>query len=88
MATSGTPDRHIQAAKRRLCHLSGLSGRVDEAERRILEAANDRLGTVQAELEQLRPRVNLDPAAAEQYQAHTLEVGQLRQVIARAENLV
>lgn len=84
MAKSG-PSEHIEAAKRRLIHLSGLTGKVDGAERRILEAAEHRLAAVSADLASLRPRVNTDPAAAGRYQDLVLERGQLAQVIASAK---
>ena len=82
---STTPSQHIEAAKRRLVHLSGLAGTTADAERRILAAARARLDAVSADLELLRPRVHIDPAAADQYQERTLEKGQLAHVIASAQ---
>lgn len=75
---------HRAAAAKRLAHLGGLAARTDAAERRILDAAEDRLRIVRAELDQLRPRALADDAAAERYQALTLESGQLDTVIANA----
>lgn len=85
MATKRTtPDQHLDAAKRRLVHLHGLAAKTAETERRILSAAEHRLEAVRADLEKLRPRVNLDSAAADQYQSLTLERGKLELVIGRA----
>lgn len=85
MATSGVSDQHIEAAKRRLVHLSGLSGRVARAELAIENAAARQLRTVLADLDSLRPRVNLDDAAADRYQVLTTERGRLEQVIANCQ---
>lgn len=77
-------DQHIEGAKRRLVHLAGLAERTDDAERRILSSAIDRREAVRGDIEKLRPRVDLDPEAAERYQLLTLESGQLDTVIAQS----
>lgn len=77
-------DQRLAACRTRLAHLGGIAARTEETERRILAAAEERRETVSRDLATLRPRVLLDPAAAEQYQALTLESGQLSQVVARA----
>lgn len=88
MTSPTSPDRHIDAAKQRLAHLGGLSERTEAAERKILDAAEDRLTTIDADLAKLRPRVNLDDAAGDQYQALTLERGQCVLVIERAKQVL
>lgn len=77
-------DQHIEGAKRRLTHLSGIGERTDAAERQILSSAIDRQGIVQGDLGKLRSRVDLDPEAAERYQDLTFENGQLDTVIAQS----
>ncbi|WP_431860155.1 hypothetical protein [Azospirillum sp.] len=80
--------QHIEAAKRRLVHLAGLAEKTAETERRILAAAEERLAAVCADLDKLRPRALTDQDAGEQYQALTLERGQLETVIARAREVL
>ena len=87
MASPPSSD-HINAAKRRLAHLSGLSARTADAERRILTSAEHRHTVVLADMDRLRPRVNTDPSAATAYQAAVLEAGQLAQVIASAQKVL
>ncbi|MDU7523501.1 MAG: hypothetical protein E7K72_19305 [Roseomonas mucosa] len=87
MEKARSPDRHIAAARQRLSHLQGIAGRTAAAERRILDLAEKRHAEVLADLARLRPRVNLDPDAAEQYQRLTMERGQLDMVTARARQL-
>ncbi|HEY0206510.1 MAG TPA: hypothetical protein VGC15_20450 [Acetobacteraceae bacterium] len=79
---------HLDAAKRRLVHLSGLSARTADAERRILTAAQDRHAAVLADMDRLRPRVNTDPKAADAYQDLVLEAGQLARVISQANKVL
>lgn len=88
MTSQTSPDRHIDAAKQRLAHLAGLSERTEAAERKILESAEDRLTAIDADLGKLRPRVNLDDAAGDQYQELTLERGQCVLVIERAKQVL
>ncbi|MBI1207439.1 MAG: hypothetical protein GC191_09160 [Azospirillum sp.] len=77
-------EKHLAAAKSRLLSLAGIAAKTEATERNILAAAEARLKLVQADLDRLAPRVNLDPAAADQYVAATTEIGHLRMVIARA----
>ena len=79
-----TAEQHIDAAKRRLAHLGGLSARTAETERRILAAASERLSAVEADIATLRPRALIDHAAGDRYQALALERGQIETVIGRA----
>ncbi len=79
-------DKHVAGAKARLAHLAGLAEKTDATEHKILAAAMERLELVDCDLSKLRPRVNLDDAAAERYQELTLERGQLALVIAKARS--
>ncbi|MBU8545791.1 MULTISPECIES: hypothetical protein [Roseomonadaceae] len=76
--------QQIEAARVRLAHLHVLDLQTEQAERRILAAAQERLKVVEAEISRLRPRVDLDDAG-DQYQAMVLERGQLHIVIAEAQ---
>jgi len=76
--------RHIDAARKRTAHAGALLHASDQAERRILDAAHERLDRVQADLAAWRSRVMLDPATAAKHDAALVEQGQLNQVIARA----
>lgn len=80
--------QHIAGARRRLTHLAGLADRTAAAERRILDAANDRRSAVDVDLGKLRPQVDLDDSAADRYQSLTLERGRLDTVIARARQVL
>lgn len=84
MDAKALPDRHIDAAKRRLAHLGGLSARTEATERRILDAAQARIEAVEADLNALKGRALVDDEAADRYRALTFEHGQLDMVIARA----
>lgn len=88
MTSRTSPEPHIEGAKRRLVHLAGLSGRTEEAERKIMEAAEDRLTAIDADLSKLRARVNLDGNVADRYQALTLERGQCVLVVERAKQVL
>ncbi len=81
-------EKHLDAARSRLAHLAGLSVQTDATEQRILESGEHRLAMIQADIDRLRPRVNLDPAAADAYQAAILERGQLQTVTARSREHV
>lgn len=83
MSTS-VPNRHIAAAKTRLAHLAGLSGKTVAAERSILSAAEQRQHVVERELSSLADRVLTDHEAADRYTTLIQERGQLRMVIASA----
>ncbi len=76
--------QHLAAARARLADLGSLSAHTADTERRIMEAAEHRLQAVQADLDKLRLRVNLDPAAVDQYSTLVLERGQLSTVIAQS----
>ena len=80
--------KHVDAAKRRLCHLAGLSQKTVEAERGILAAAGERRAAVQADLDRLQPRVNTDAAAGDQYMALTAERGRLDTMIGHARRVL
>lgn len=84
MSAAPSPDRHIDAARRRLAHLGGVAARTSDTERRILAAAEERLGVVDKTLASLRPRTLTDPAAGDRYRDLTTERGQLVTVIASA----
>jgi hypothetical protein len=86
--TSEPPSPHIEAARRRLAHLGGLAAQTEEAERRILTSATDRLAVVREELDKLRPRAIADHAAGDRYLALTQERGQLETVIAQAQQVL
>ena len=76
---------HIAAARRRLGHLAGLEAGTRAAEQRILDAARERLETVEAELAQARRHALLRDAAATRTLELTEERGRLLEVIRRAE---
>ena len=78
------PPTHLDAARKRLCHLAGLRHRTDSADRAITAAAAEELDRLQAELPRLASRVHLDPAAADAYQRGILDVGKLRTMLGRA----
>jgi hypothetical protein len=61
-----------------------LAAHTAKTEEAIMSAAETRLGLVQSSIAQLRPRVAIDAAAADQYQQLILERGQLQTVIATA----
>jgi hypothetical protein len=83
-ASASLSSTHVDAARARLANLGGLADKTTHAERAILQAADDRRAAIQADIEKLRPRVNLDQAAADQYQALILERGQLDTVAAQS----
>ncbi len=85
MSTPGPADKHLDAARARLAHLGGLAARTEQAEKKILEAAQSRLEAVDADLAKLRPRVLLDPETGKQYQSLTMERGQLQTVIGQSQ---
>lgn len=85
MAAGSDSTKHIAAARRRLGHLAGLEAETAAVERKILQAAEDRLAAVQADLERLRPRATMPGSeAAARYEELTLERGHLSLVIAQA----
>lgn len=78
------PERHIEAAKRRLAHLGGLAARTHEAEQSILAAAEERERAIDAELAKLRPRALLDDDAARRVEELTAERGHLHTIAAKS----
>ena len=85
MTQPALSDDHIDAAGSRLVDLTALSHRTQEAERRILARATERMGDIQADLAKLAPRVVADADAARRYEALLVERGQLALIIARAQ---
>jgi hypothetical protein len=83
MSTS-PPDRHIDAARRRLGHLAGLAAKTEAAEKQILASAQSRLEAVDRDLNRLRPRAVVDDDAGEQFETLTRERGQLQNIIAQS----
>jgi glutathione S-transferase len=67
--------------RQKLSELNGLSLKSQAADRRIAEAAEDRLRVVEAEIQKLRPTVLTDPSAADRYQALILERGRLQTLL-------
>lgn len=88
MAKDDPAAPQIAGARRRLAHLGGLAKRAEEAERRILAAAEDRIAAIDADLAKLRPRVDLDDAAADRFMAMTAERGQCQTVAAKAQKVL
>lgn len=78
------PDTHLDAARKRLCHLAGLRHKADAADKAIQTAAGAELERLQADQPRLAPRVHLDPSAAASYQRNTLDVGKLRTIMGHA----
>lgn len=76
------------ALRRRLAEIGGLSRQTDEAERRILAAAQARNLDVKAEIEALAPRIELDEAAAQRYLDLIEERGRLATIMAAARSHV
>lgn len=74
-------DTHLDAARKRLCHLAGLRARTEAAGKAIHSAASDQLDQLQQDLPRLAKRVHTDSAAAEAYQQGTLNVGRLRTIL-------
>lgn len=85
MAAPVTPDRHIEAARRRVAHLHALDHATQAAEQRIRDAALKRLEAVEADLAKLRPRALLHDDAAARLAELTAERGRLLEVIRRAD---
>jgi hypothetical protein len=77
---------HTDACRTRLAHLGGLAAKTHQAERKLLEAATNRMAAVAADLDTLRPRVNVDQGAADRYMELTEEWGTLATVIAQAQH--
>lgn len=76
---------HLDTTRRHLGELGAMARKTEDAERRILAAAQEQLATLQAGLEQARARaVTGDDAAKDRYTDMVTERGRLEQVIARA----
>ena len=89
MARSADPSsEHIAAAQDRLGHLAGLANKTHHAERKILDAAEKRRASIDADLVKLVSRVYTDPAASDQYQAMVLERGRLDVIAAQSRNIL
>lgn len=77
---------HIDKTRSQLGELSGLQAKTEQAERRILESAQTRLGEVQALIDRAAPGVEGAPESEQQrYTELIAERGQLHQVIANAK---
>ncbi len=79
-------DRHLDAARRRCAHLSGILAASETAERNIHAAAVERLAVVQGDIAKARARAHTDPDSADRLLALTLEAGRLHTVIGRAHD--
>lgn len=78
---------HIEKAQSHLGELAGLASKTENAERRILEAAEKRLDEVQVAIEKARPGIEAAPEEKQdEYLALITERGQLNTVIAKARS--
>lgn len=76
-----TTPAHLNALRRRLGQLHTMELVAQQTDAKIRQAAERRLAKVQADLDRLRPRVHLDPAAANEYQDLAAELPHLRRVL-------
>lgn len=77
---------NIERARTQLGELGALAQKTEAAERKILAAAEKRLGVVQAEIEKARPGVEAaEGTAQDRYLELVAERGKLQMVIARAK---
>ena len=76
--------KHIDAARQRLAHLAAMAHGTAEAEKRIAEAATQRLATVEAGIARARPKALTDDRAGESYTALIQERAHLHEVRRRA----
>ena len=76
-----TTPAHLTALRRRLGHLNTMALAADQTDAKIRAAAEARLTKVQQDLDRLRPRVHLDPQAAEGYQDLVAELPHLRRAM-------
>jgi hypothetical protein len=67
----------------RLADLSAMAAQQQADNDRLADAAADRMRAVNEELGELRPRVNTDRMAADQYQRLIMERGQLQLTLAQ-----
>lgn len=78
---------HMDKARGQLGELASLADKTERAERRILEAAEARLDTVQQEIETVRGDAQRgDEKAEDRYLDLVRERGKLQTVIARARS--
>lgn len=75
---------HIENTRRQLGELGAMAQKTEEAERDILARAEKREGEVSSRIEELRPKVHTDEAAATEYTELVDELGKLHTVIAKA----
>lgn len=68
--------------------LAALSARTDAAEKRIHDRAVERDGEIAARMDELRPLVVSDEAAADEYRKLALERGKVAHVIGLARERV
>lgn len=76
----------LEHMRSRLADLHGMAQQTAAVEKRLLEHSQHRLNDVMADMDELRPRVAIDPAAADAYQRLVVEFGRLQQVIANARD--
>lgn len=73
-----------EAGRARLAALEGHLSSIQEAEKRILQQAQQQVDAITEKLSQLRPRVLLDESAADEYTHLVEKRGRLNVVIAQA----
>ena len=77
---------HIDKTRTQLGELGGLQAKTEQAERRILESAEQRLADVQAQIDRLSTGIEAAPDTEQQrYTDLVAERGQLHQVIANSK---
>lgn len=77
-------NQHLDNTRRQLGELGALADKTEKAERDILERARKRHEEVASRIEELRPKVHTDQAAADEYTDLVSERGTLERVIANA----
>jgi hypothetical protein len=77
---------HINTTHKQLGELAAMSRQTEDAERRILARATERLGEVQAELSAAGPKALT--GGGDKYMELVKERGQLQQVIAQARQVL
>lgn len=71
--------------QRRLSDLAGADARADGSRHLIKDRAEALLAEARAKMDELRPRVMTDAAAAAEYQEKAADIGRLEQVLALAD---
>lgn len=84
MTEHETQETDLATLRQKAAELSGAGQQTAAVERKILDAATDRLLIVRQRLDQLSDTVNTDTESAAQYQQLYLEKGRLELVIANA----